>query len=603
MVQFVKNIGSMIVISTILFLLIGSGKPRYKTPVEVTQEQQKRDTLQVVNQQNIPDQQKTQSLQPLPEITEQNLTESQIEIDTIAEDSIDVDTIPIPLDLLSRAESLSQRLDEWISKPLVSKATWGIRVVRLKDGKVLYDRNGKLTLKPASNVKLFTVAAAYELLGENYRYQTLFIASTPLDENGILNGNLMVVGTGDPTQSTIYHGEEAKQLFYKIADSLVAKGLRRINGQIVIQKQTWAESGPPPGWMWEDVVESYGSAPELLMYDDNCYEIAISPSTRLGDYATISMIDEDESYLSDFVVEAVTVPSQVDQGLSVLPSLQTGERRIVGTVAYAARQKRKRVVRRDPYTYWKTSLENALKARGVIITTGSSNPPKRTRTRSTNPNPKPSSSVQGYDTLFVLYSLPLKKISDSIMKLSHNPSSEAVLRTIGYVKNSKWSTAAGNEVEMKLFQSWGLDLDYFDLKDGSGISHANYVSASVVTDLLQKVTTKQWFPEYYANLPYIGEPKSTLSGRRLILPDSVEIRAKTGTIRNVLTLSGYITSPNDTLIFSILCNNYPKRSKRQSGKNLVKLSQNGILTELAWFLAPQGPRRNLSTPEPFPNIK
>lgn len=580
----------------LLLLFLGSSKPKYRTEESSTQNKIISDTISPKNnlKSNTPD-------YPVNQLsygssTNETSTEYQIEMDTTFVDTVSEESLLITLDSLSRAETLSQRLDEWISKPLVSKASWGIRVVRLRDGKVLYDRNGNLSLKPASNTKLFTVAAAYELLGADFRYQTFFVAKGPIDANGTLHGNLEVIGSGDPTQSSIYHGEEAKQLFYRIADSLVARGLRKINGQIVIQKQNWAESGPPPGWMWEDVAEGYGSAPELLMFNDNCYEISISPGKRLGDFAEVSMINEEDVYLNDFIVEAVTVPSYLDEGLSVVPSLQTGERRIIGTVAYAAKQKRRKVVRRDPYSSWKLNLENALKARGIII----SDPTTTVRRKSTRSVVKPKQSISSNDTLFILYSLPLKDISQVIMKLSHNPSSEALLRTLGYVKTSKWSTAAGSSVEMKLFHSWGLDTERFDLKDGSGLSHATYVTATVVTDLLQKVTTKQWFSDYLANLPYVGEPNSTLSRRRLILPDSVSIRAKTGTISGVITLSGYILSPKDTLVFSLLCNNYPPGTRRQKGSNLIKSTQNGILTELAWLLAPQGPRRNVTTPELFP---
>lgn len=590
----------MVIFSAIiLFLLLGSGKAKYRTDESTPSKPVVQDSIrtQPLSTQSLT----TEVIEndrpltaPLPSLD----SEIEIEMDTLTalSDTTDEESIPIPLELLSRAETLNQRLDEWISKPGVSKANWGLRFVRLNDGKVLYERNGSATLKPASNTKLFTVAAAYELLGADFRYRTSFIAKGEMDKEGTLFGDLEVHGSGDPTQSSIYHGEESNRLFFRIADSLVAKGLRKVQGSIVVKREKWAESGPPPGWMWEDVVEGYGSSPELVMYQDNCYEITILPGERIGDSAIISVLNDDDSSIDDFLVEAITVPAHSDEKLMVVPSLQTGERRVVGSVALAAKQRKRRVVRRDPYTSWKINLENALRAKGVML----SNPTQPKKGKKQVPIKKTNVSELRNDTLFTLYSLPLKDISRVVMKLSHNPSSEALLRTIGYVKGSQWTTEKGRSIETKLFKDWGLDDDVLYLHDGSGLSHATYVSANVVTDLLQVVSRKPWFSHYYENLPYAGEPNSTLSRRRLLLPDSVEIRAKTGTISGVITLSGYVTTPRDTIAFSILCNNYPPGTRKQRGSNLVKATQNGLLTEVAWTLAPQGPRRKDPIPESFP---
>ena len=535
-----------------------------------------------------------------PIIDETNITDDT-PLDSLSLVTSDTTDEPpaTPLDSLSRQKTLQLRIDEWLNKKYINRAQWGIRVERMSDRTIVYDRFGEKPLIPASNMKLFSAAAAYEILGPDFRFRTAFVGTAPIDANGVLNGNLQIIGSGDPTLSRIFHDEDIGRLLGSWADTLVGKGLRRITGQIEVPPVFWAQAGPPPGWDWNDLAEDYCAFPDLVAINDNCFELVLDPGDSVGD--TIRY-----SYEPDFLigvdngiqVEALTGEKQSKVKLSIIPAIWNDRWQVIGSIPLAAQSRRRRVTIRNPREVWRRTLENVLKARGVQFgnTKG-----KTRRMAGLDVEAADRPSELSPDTLWIVESLPLKRIASEVLKRSHNLSAEHLFRTVGYYETGEWSNESGKIAVTNLMRKWGLDSETFTINDGSGLGRASNVPPAVFTQLLREIAGKRWFNEFYEIMAQAGEPQTTMQKRHLLLPKGVTIKAKTGTLSKVTTLTGYITSPTDTLTFSMLCNYFYGNVRR------VKETQNGILTELAWSLAPRGPRNPALTGESpaasFPNRK
>ncbi len=487
----------------------------------------------------------------------------------------------VPLDSLSRAQTLTLRIDEWMNKPHINKGQWGVRIERLSTHAVIYDKNGNKPLIPASNAKLFTAAAAFEKLGSDYRYRTAFVATTPLDKNGVLNGDLQIIGSGDPTLSRIFHDDDLSSLLRSWADSLIARGLKRITGQIVVPEFFWAESGPVKGWDWDDLAESYAAFPDLMSINDNCVDLVVDPGDTIGQPARYSFEPTFLQGIDTIENDAITTERNSEYKLAVLPAIVTGQWKVFGSVPLAARTRRTRMTIRNPREVWRRTFETVLKAKGVVV----GELPKKKKIAGLDAEAATVKREPKPDTLWVVESLPMKRIMREVLKRSHNLSAEHLFRTVGYFENDEWSTESGVEAVTNLMAKWGLDTTEFLLQDGSGLGRGAYVTPEIFCRLLEIISKKPWFGEFYEEMAQAGEPETTLQKRHLILPDRVIIKAKTGTLAKVSSLSGYMFTPRDSIAFSILSNYYYGNVRR------VKEVQNGILTELAWSLADQGPRK------------
>ncbi len=495
----------------------------------------------------------------------------------------------VPLDSLSRAKTLQERLDEWMNKPHVNQGQWGVRVEHLANRAIVYDHNGSKPLIPASNAKLFTAAAAYEKLGPNYRYRTAFVGTCPLDKNGVLNGDLQLVGSGDPTLSRIFHDDDLSSLLRSWADSLIGRGLKRITGKIVVPEVFWAESGPVKGWEWNDLAEEYAAFPDIMAINDNCVDLVVDPGKQVGEPIKCSFEPPELEGVEGVEVDAVTAEQNTEYKLSIIPAIWTGQWKVMGSIPLAAKTRRTRMTIRNPREVWRRTFESILKSRGVVV--GAE--PKKKRIAGFDAEAATLKPQSKPDTLLIVESLPMKRIVHEVLKRSHNLSAEHLFRTVGYFESDEWSTDAGREAVTELMKKWGLDTKTFELQDGSGLGRGACVPPAVFCQLLEVVAQKPWFPDFYEEMAAAGEQETTMQKRHLLLPDNITIKAKTGTLHKVSTLSGYICSPSDTLTFSILSNFYYGSVRR------VKEIQNGILTELAWSIADRGPqKKEISEPPP-----
>lgn len=437
---------------------------------------------------------------------------------------------------------LREQLDDSFNDPSFNNAFCGVFVRSLKTGEVIYKRNADKLFIPASNMKLFTSAAALILLGPNYVYETNLFANGII-KNGSLEGDLIIQGSGDPTISNRFFPGSITNIFENWADSLITKGITKINGNVYGDDTNFDNIGLGKGWAWEN--ESYWfSAPSgALSFNDNSIEIRISP-TDINFPANIKVIPETK-YVT-LISKVVTVGNSEEQSIKVSRLRGTNLISISGKIKKNSSTIVENVSISDPTMFFLTILKEVFEKKGITITG---------KIGSINSSEKIIFS-QNLTPLIVHQSVPIKLIIKELNKNSNNFYAEQLLKTIGFEVYGYGSTENGVKACRELFNEMGINPENMMMVDGSGLSQLNLVTPRQIVNLLSYMHKSELFNYFYDSLPIAGVD-GTLSNRMIKTAAQNNVRAKAGFNVNTSTLSGYVkTVSGEMLSFSILINNF-----------------------------------------------
>jgi serine-type D-Ala-D-Ala carboxypeptidase/endopeptidase (penicillin-binding protein 4) len=485
------------------------------------------------------------------------------------------------------AERFAARADALLAANPVSKGEWGLSIVDAASGEVLYEKNAASYFVPASNMKLLTTALALDKLGVNYRFRTTLETDGVLSPSGLLTGNLILVGRGDPNLSNRKFPFETKEEFdgppdrvlAELADRLLARGVKEISGDIVGDDSYFPRERYPDGWEIDDMVWEYGAAISAIVVDDNTVSLTLTPGEHSGDPVS-ALVDPTTP---DFTVENGVVTSvgkdKPDLRLTREPGAQTV---FVSGILPANSAPRKLVLAiEEPAQHAATLLAQLLANRGVKFTG---------RVRALH-DPDPAAASR--TVLAEHLSLPLGDTVKLVNKISQNLHTEVLLRTTAR-QQGPWATP---EELLKFPQEFyaraGIAEDDVIQTDGSGLSRHDMVTPRALVALLQFAQKQPWFPAFYSSLPVAGID-GTLNERMKDSPITGRVHAKTGSVSHVRTLSGYADTPGGRhLIFSFLSNN-------QGGKNHETHDALDALCEamIQEFDAPPAAAKPIPTPPP-----
>ncbi|HYH79527.1 MAG TPA: D-alanyl-D-alanine carboxypeptidase/D-alanyl-D-alanine-endopeptidase, partial [Longimicrobium sp.] len=214
----------------------------------------------------------------------------------------------------SGEEALAAALDSIFGDTLFAGANWGVDIRSLRNGRVLYQRNEGKMFVPASNMKLVTAAAALETLGPGFVYRTPVVATGTI-RNGELRGDLMVIGGGDPTIAADFHRGDARAVFNAWADSLRARGVRRITGRIVGNDDVFDDVALGRGWAWDDLADYYSAEIGGLQYNLGVVGITAAAGSKVGAQPRLRM-DPQTAYVR-VTNAATTIAAGTEEQLSV----------------------------------------------------------------------------------------------------------------------------------------------------------------------------------------------------------------------------------------------------------------------------------------------
>jgi len=459
---------------------------------------------------------------------------------------------------------LAMKLDRTIeaSAPL-SRAFVGMRVVRLSDGRVLYAHNADRLFVPASNMKLFTTALALSKLGPDYRLSTQIGAEVPLDADGTLAGDLELIGGGDPSLSGReypYRGRAPAGAVYslraleELADQVLARGLKRVDGNIVGDDSRYVWEPQPGGWSSDSAMREYGAPVSALLLADNTFALTLHPAARAGDSARITLAPAFENFVID---NRVTTIEHGPRHIEIYRSATGHELHVWGSIPKSDTGYTQELAIGDPALYAAEVLRDALERRGVTVR---GEPMARHRF--------PDEIGAGLPHVSVLLaerrSPPLLDLLQVMDKVSQNLHAEALLREVAVASGHLGSQAGSREAGLEAMQDFlagiGVSNRGYQFTDGSGLSRATLVSPSAVTALLVSMNRSQYRDDWVNLLP-IGGVDGTLGSRFAEHPEAQAIHAKTGTLDHVKTLAGYADSrSHGRVAFSLMINNFEEPS-------------------------------------------
>jgi serine-type D-Ala-D-Ala carboxypeptidase/endopeptidase (penicillin-binding protein 4) len=441
------------------------------------------------------------------------------------------------------APTLAAELDSLLADSLFLDAHWGVLVRSLSSGETLYARNAERNFVPASALKMVTGAAALELLGPEHRFRTEILTSAPV-RDGVLRGDLVVRGGGDPTLSGRFH-ETPRALFRAWADSLRSQGIRRVSGAVVGLDGVFADPPFGRGWMWDDLDAPYAAEIGGLVFNEGATLLRVHPSRRAGGPAIISA-EPASGYVR--IVNRVITGEAGDSAWLQVTREPAGPGMIVTGRIPPDTFLTRAVAVREPARYFATVLRETLREAGIPVDGPIFVEGDRTIGEMDAGALRP---------LFVHRSPPLAEILPAMMHPSQNLMAEMLLRSLGSEVAGSGTAVAGAGAVQRFLAMRGVR-PAGRIADGSGLSTYNLISPRTVAELLETMAGGTHAEVWREALPAAGV-HGTLANRLRGTPLEGSVRAKTGTLTGVRALAGYLpTEAGDTLVFVFLVNSHTR---------------------------------------------
>lgn len=459
----------------------------------------------------------------------------------ILNERVSQETSTQPVTAFTNDVSLDEQIQELLDVPALQGAMTGISIRDAKNGELMYSHFGDIRLRPASNMKLLTAAVALEILGPDYQFTTDVLTDGRIKDN-TLNGNLYLRGKGDPTLlvADLEH----------FAKTLKEQGIEKINGDLIADDYWYDDVRYSQDLNWSDEFNYTGAAVSALTispnedYHTGSVIIRVYPNQRLGEPPDVEIFPD-----NDYVTiknESKTVRKEELSGLTIEREHGTNTFKITGTIRVDSPVEVWRSVW-EPTDYVLHLFKQVLQSENIGM--------------DENIRLIRGETPENADVLVSKTSMPLRELIVPFMKLSNNGHGEMLVKELGKVVYDEGSWDKGLQVMEEQLERFGLNVRNLQVRDGSGMSHKNLISANDMTQLLYEVQHKDWYPDFENAQPVGGEPDKMIGGtlRYRLTDESVrgKVQAKTGTLTGVSTLSGYMTTQSGKrLVFSMMMNNY-----------------------------------------------
>lgn len=446
-------------------------------------------------------------------------------------------------------EYLRAAIDSMVADSKWRTAQLGILIVDPERSDTLYSHNAGKLFMPASNQKLLTGSVALELLGPDFRFSTTVMADGSVAD-GVLRGNLRFVGTGDPSVSD-HMMKDALVPLRALADSLVLRGIRRIDGALVPGGDAFPDASLGFGWSWDDLDSPYAAGVDELYFNEGFFWIRLiggpAPGTpvkfEMGPARTFPNVR------MLVVTSAPRTPGQRARRLRLRHDSTNAGTVIVQGEIPANDTVSLSLTFRDHRRAFLEAVREALEERGVTVDSG-------VRLDLEEPEHAEGAMEPPGVPLFSLMSPPLSEVLRAFEKPSQNQIGEILLKTLGRSRTGIGRADSGARVVREQLLAWGARPDGFVVRDGSGLSRHNMVTPETIVLILDAMRKSRHAALFREVLPLAGVD-GTIRSRMRGSPAEGNLSAKTGTLDMVRSLSGYVTAPGGrTILFSVLGNNF-----------------------------------------------
>lgn len=485
-------------------------------------------------------------------------------------------------------DTVTAQIEAFVDEGAYRNGQWGLLVADLKSGETLYERSPERLCAPASVTKVYSVAAAMDGLGAQYRFETPIYARGEVNSDGVLTGDLILVASGDPTMggratdngeiaytnSDHIYGDGAELTsgdplagLNELAIAVRTSGVRQVRGDVFIDDRLF------------DHARGTGSGPSLLtpiMINDNLIDLIITP-TEVGSAAQVVCRPSTSSILLDAVVETVAA----DEATHVTVESPNGRSLVIrGRIAAG----RKPLVRphdvTDPASFARSLLIEALRRADVTVDAS----PLGNNRLDRLPAREQYAAMR---RVALLTSPPFSESARLILKVSHNLHA-STLPLLLAAKHGQRTLAEGLKHQRDFLLKAGVDADSISFGGAAGGDPADFVSPRATVTLLRYMTTRDDFPLFERAMPVLGQDGTLARAVPSDSPARGKVQAKTGTmfwhnqmnggaILTSKSLAGYMTAASGRrLVFAVFVNNLPTKTsedRERIGKALGRLCE------------------------------
>lgn len=447
--------------------------------------------------------------------------------------------------------ALAARIDAYVAQPQFARADWGIAVRSLDNGQVLYTRNADRLFVPASNAKLFTAALVLDTLGSNTRIATtLYATSSHVDARGLMRGDLILYGRGDPS---LGDPQVSPDWADRLAAALAQRGVKRVEGDLVADATYFSGNPVGDGWEANDLQTWYGAVPSALDVQGNVIRVSVAREGR--GCCTVSVTPG----AADVRVVNRTA-TITDQPMGLYRPVGTSTLYAIGQLPGKTRKHDYVLSMPDPARTAGNLLRDALARQGIMLT--------GTVKVLHWPDANPALTAPGTHVVASIDSPVVAALVDHMLKHSDNLYAQTLLLQVGVVaaqrRNCSNATPPDTSVGWALcalrgmLARAGIPPSAVRLYEGSGLARHDLVTPNAFVQWLAWTSTQPWGPDLRNSLPVAGVD-GTLASR---LRDGVatgNLQAKTGTLSHDYTLTGFVTdAAGQQLVFSLMLNRYPR---------------------------------------------
>jgi D-alanyl-D-alanine carboxypeptidase/D-alanyl-D-alanine-endopeptidase (penicillin-binding protein 4) len=449
-------------------------------------------------------------------------------------------TLPAGATSASQA-ALAAHVNDILTRQPLPRASVGVLVRSLDRGDALVAINDQRLLMPASVTKVVTLAVAAERLGWDYTFHTTATALGRI-ENGVLHGDLVVTGAGDPTLDNWDGASTAR--FARLAARLKQDGVSSISGRIVGDDSLFEDEAAGNGWAWDDLASSFATSISALQFNQGTAQVVLTPGEAPGAPARFT-VNPPEAPVR--LRNRVTTTPGGAPSLTLKGSPRSADIEVSGTIPSRAGRIVRNLSVANPTLYFVNALKRVLVREGVAVEGPAIDIDDLEA-------PLDRSAVR---ELGDIAATTLAGIAEPMMKVSQNLYAESLFETLAAHESGQGTLDGARALVAQSLTSWGIAATDFRLVDGSGLSRYNVITPAALTAVLAHVYGDERLRDTFVGMLPVAGVSGTLSNRMAGTAAARNLRAKTGSFSNARTVAGFVkTRDGEPLVFAVLVNNY-----------------------------------------------
>ncbi len=444
--------------------------------------------------------------------------------------------------------SIQAAADAMVKDPLMQNAGISIYVYDVNKKEALASVNPKMSLSPASTMKLLSTATALEVLGAGYQYKTEILHTGTIDSAGVLHGDIIVKGGGDPTLGSKYYEKQNFNPFFMDAwvKAVLEKGIKKLDGRIITDASYFTDNVVPAGWTWGDIGNYFGAGSSGL----NIYDNMIRLYFKSGNDGDSTKLARTFPYVKNWKLNNhISGSTNAGDNAYIYGAPYQNEYMGYGTITKNSSAFEVKASLPDPAMICAIHLDSVMRSAGIQI---NSEPTTERLLRN-------AGRKNDYGPLTTIYTHKSPYLSSIIWwtnMVSVNLFAETLLTSTGKVRGGDGSTYSGSIAVERFWASKGIDVTGMYVNDGSGLSRSNAISAKHFVDILTYMSASTQSKTFKESLPVAGK-SGTLTGWCSNTKAAGNLMAKSGSMTRIKSHAGYVTTASGrSLAFAIIVNNY-----------------------------------------------